>query len=230
MPDINRLQARQYSLSDAPHPEYYRITVKKESAFKDGGLNAKTHSGYISNILHSETDVGDTIQVSHPAGDFFLDIREREFSDAPVVLISVGIGLTPNISILNTMIAKQSNREISWIHGARDSRAQAFAEHIKEIVSTHSNVQSHVFLKNPARVDREGTDYQFKGRVNLNMLEKDHDLFIHDGRAQYYTCGPVDFLSDIEVALSDFGVDRARIKLEVFDTGEVPRSARVLRA
>lgn len=41
---------------------------------------------------------GDTIQISAPAGDFYLDTTK----DTPVVLISGGVGFTPLMSMLNT--------------------------------------------------------------------------------------------------------------------------------
>ena len=37
-----------------------------------------------------------TVQVSRPAGRFFLDVRD-ETDQAPVVLLSAGVGLTPMI-------------------------------------------------------------------------------------------------------------------------------------
>ena len=114
MPEIHYLQARQYSLSDAPHPDYYRISVKKERILDIDDPNAKAHPSYISNILHSEKHVGDLIEVSHPAGEFFLDTRQQNSSDIPIVLVSAGVGLTPDLSIFNTLIAQNSKRKISW--------------------------------------------------------------------------------------------------------------------
>ncbi|GIK05030.1 hypothetical protein Aspvir_009129 [Aspergillus viridinutans] len=49
--DVPRLkypQARQYSLSDAPRSDYYRISVKKESGLNPRAPGAKRHPGYVS--------------------------------------------------------------------------------------------------------------------------------------------------------------------------------------
>lgn len=86
---------------------------------------------------------------------------------------------------------------------------------------THNNVQSHVFSKDPGKDDREGVDYQFKGRMTLNKLDTDHDLFIHDPETEYYICGPEKFMSDMAGVLNGWGVDRERIKMEVFGTGDI---------
>jgi nitric oxide dioxygenase len=106
VPDLHYLQARQYSLSDKPTPDHYRITVKKEPALDIENPKAKSHPGYISNILHDEKNIGDLIQVSHPAGEFYLNTREETDTNAPIVLISAGVGLTPDLSILSTLLSK----------------------------------------------------------------------------------------------------------------------------
>lgn len=224
VPDIHYLQARQYSLSDAPHSDYYRVTVKKEHALDIDDPDAKAHPGYISNILHSEKNLGDMVEVSHPAGDFFLDTRQKDSSDAPIVLISAGVGLTPDLSILNTLIAKDSKRRISWVHASRNSRVQAFRDHIKNTANTHGNVQSHVFIKEPRESDVEGNDYQFTGRMNLNRLNAVEDLFIHNPKAEYYICGPVGFMADMTRYLEKQGIEGGRIKTEFFGTGEIPKA------
>ena len=219
VPGIHFLQARQYSLSDAAHPTHYRISIKKEKYLNIG--NAKAHPGYISNIFHDEKSVGDSVEVSHPAGEFFLDTRQEDSSNVPIVLISAGVGLTPNLSILNTLTAKQSQRRISWVHASRNSRVQAFRDHIKKISSTHDNVQTHVFLKEPGENDVKGVDYDFAGRMSLNKLDADRDLFIQDLSAQYYICGPVKFMTDMARYLEGQGIGPERIKTEVFGTGEI---------
>ena len=222
VPDLHHLQARQYSLSDAPNRDCYRISVKKESALNLKHSDAKAHPGYISNVLHSEMNVGDLIQVSHPAGEFFLDTQNEKTQNGPVVLISAGVGLTPDLSILNTLISKDTKRKISWVHASRDSQVQAFKSHIQKTVKSHDNVQSHVFNKNPGKDDQEGVDYQFKGRMSLNKLHTDHDLFVNDASTEYYICGPEKFMTDMSSVLSGWGVGRERIKMEVFGAGELP--------
>lgn len=89
---------RQYSLSDAPGKEYYRISVKKEKG-------VDTPDGKVSNYLHDHVEEGDMLPVSAPAGDFVLNMD----STLPVVLISGGVGITPMMSMLNTLIEKTQN-------------------------------------------------------------------------------------------------------------------------
>ena len=84
-------------------------------------------------------------------------------------------------------------------------------------------MQSHVFIKEPEQNDVEAFDYQFTGRMSLNKLDADHDLFIHDSRTEYYICGPEKFMADMGKYLDGQGVEGSRIKMEIFGTGEISR-------
>lgn len=88
VPRLGYKQSRQYSLSDAPHADWYRISVKKEEDLDLEHPEIHKHPGLISNILHDERQMGDIIEVSHPAGEFFLD-TEGDLG-CPIVLLSAG--------------------------------------------------------------------------------------------------------------------------------------------
>ncbi|KAL9125705.1 MAG: hypothetical protein Q9217_005134 [Psora testacea] len=224
VPELGILQARQYSLSDAPNPNYYRISVKKEKGVDPFDPGAAANPGYISNILHETKQVGDVLQVSHPAGEFFLDVRNPEEKKVPVILISAGVGLTPLLSIINTLVAEDSEQPVTWIHATRSSSVHAFRRDIRTLAEYRRNVRAHVFIKNPK--DDEvvpGDDYQYKGRMNLDKLDR-QDLLLDRNDAKYFICGPERFMADMEKKLRDLGVDMERIKLELFGTGSTPQA------
>ncbi|KAK9452551.1 globin-like protein [Dipodascopsis uninucleata] len=217
VPEIGHLQARQYSLSDKPSPDYYRISVRREPAVDDG---TKKVYGYVSNILHDSVNEGDVLDVSCPAGDFVL----LESSDAPknsLVFISAGIGLTPFMSMVNDLVLESSisRRQIHFIHCAHDAASRAFADHMRALQSPL--VQVTLFNSSVGDSDVQGKDYDFKGRLDLKKLDKTKDLHLSDEGTQYYICGPGRFMSDTSKVLGDFGVDSDKIKMEVFNTGSV---------
>ena len=104
---------RHYSLSDAPGKDYYRISVKREE------------QGVVSNYLHNEVNEGSIIPVSAPAGFFVLEEKKT-----PVVLISGGVGLTPMVNMLNTIAHQQPKREVTFIHGALNSKVHALKDEV----------------------------------------------------------------------------------------------------
>ncbi|KAH7092921.1 globin-like protein [Paraphoma chrysanthemicola] len=214
-------QARQYSLSDAPGKDYLRISVKKEPGLEIGEPKHLTHAGYISNLLHETKKVGDVVRVSHPFGDFFFDENEGE-KDAPIVLISAGVGLTCLTSVLNTLVEKKSSRPVSWIHGARNTDTRAFKKHIDKLAKENENVHALYFSSEPKQGEIEGQDYHIKGRIDLEKIDKSI-LFADNEKTQYFVCGPTQFMLDVEEKLKSYGVPAARVKMELFGTGGVPR-------
>lgn len=222
VPELKYLQPRQYSLSDAPRDDYYRISVRRDDGLNLEAPGIEAHPGYISNILHRTKNEGDVLQVSHPHGEFFLEVDDK--ASSPVVLISAGVGQTPLLSILNTLVAHGSTRPISWVHGVRKVSEQAFASHVNGIAARHSNVHTTVFVKSPSETDVPKVHYTHAGRLDLAKLDMDGDLFLTDKSAVYYVCGPGGFMVAVEQALLALGVDASRIKLELFGTGDLPRA------
>jgi nitric oxide dioxygenase len=223
VPKLNYLQPRQYSLSDKPNPGHYRISVKKEAGLPATEPEAVVHPGYISNVLHDLRNEGDVLSVSHPAGEFFFDPGVDK--DSPLVLLSAGVGLTPMISILNTLLERGSTQYISFIHGARKTSVQAFGSYIRDVVKQHDNVTASFFIGAPdAERDIEGVHYHHTGRVRLDVLDRTKDLCLNDSNAKYFICGPQGFMSAMEKQLLDSGVGQERIKMEVFGTGDMLRT------
>ena len=219
VPDLKHLQSRQYSLSDAPRTDHYRISVKREQGLDLAHPDAPAHPGYISNVLHDEKQVGDVLQVSHPAGEFFLDVAHDH---RPIVLMSAGVGLTPMLSIMKTLAERNATQTISWIHGTRNSKVQAFGKDVMDMAAQHQNIHLSVFLGHPEERDMIGKDYKFAGRMTLGKLDRERDLFLDKSDAVYYICGPESFMSDMSASLKVLGVGEERIKLELFGTGTLP--------
>lgn len=217
VPAFGYLQSRQYSLSDRPNEKYYRISVKREDAVVLPEVNTLVEAGVISNTLHDSKTEGDIVQVSPPQGEFFLDLQKNV--DSPVVLISAGVGLTPMVSILNTLVERRSTRPVSYIHAARSKEVDAFHAHVQEIASSQSNIKSWVFVKNLPADDYGHPVKDLAGRMDLSKV-KDDALHLDDSSTVYFICGPGGFMNDMSKTLQTFGVSEDKIKLEVFGTGE----------
>ena len=219
VPTLHYNQARQYSLSDKPYPDHYRISVKKEPGLDVNDPEGHKHPGYVSSVLHDAKSIGDHVQLSKPRGEFYLDMSSQ--SRNPLVLISAGVGVTPLMSILDTVLTEQPSRQIRWIHGARTVQDMAFAAHVRDQAQSHTTLRHVLFVKNVTKSDRPGSDYHHTGRVDLKICDKEQDLVLSDTSALYYICGPPSFMSAMRQGLQGYGVEGSRIKLEVFGTGDV---------
>ncbi|WP_067730501.1 NO-inducible flavohemoprotein [Oceanobacillus damuensis] len=193
---------RQYSLSCAPGEDYYRISVKRE----DGNLDYP--KGIVSSFLHETLDEGSILPISAPAGDFFLDQNDSR----PLVLISGGVGLTPLMSMLETTIKEQPEREVIYIHAAKSGNFHAMKEHIAEIVAQHSNIKSYTVYDHPT----EGEQYDKKGHIDREWLS----TIIPTSDAAFYFCGPKGFMRAAYQNLKQLNVADHDLHFEIFGPSE----------
>ena len=203
IPQEEYIQLRQYSLSDKPGRDYFRISVKREDPVGEG-----YPKGVVSNDLHKFFNEGDMIPVSAPAGDFYLDMD----SDQTVVLISGGVGLTPMMSMLNSIAEDQPDRKVCYIHAARNSKVHAFKSYVEDLGSTKPNVKSYVIYENPTEEDRSAKNYDKEGYITLEWLQS----ILPSKEAQYYFCGPTPFMRAVNDALKEWGVPAEDIHYEFF--------------
>jgi len=175
---------RNYSMSGPPGAGYYRISVKREP------------DGVASGYLHTRLAVGDELDIGAPRGTFILGD-----SDAPVLLISAGIGATPVLAMLHALVLERSAREIWWLHGARSPRDQSFATEASTLLASLPNVHVHVYYS------RGHT-----GRLTPEALAE-LDL---PGNAEAYLCGPAPFMDEISGGLAALGIEAAHIHTEPF--------------
>ncbi|PSR77318.1 globin-like protein [Coniella lustricola] len=213
-PQLGHLQSRQYSLSSWTSDEkartQYRISVKKEHD------DAAGVDGLVSNLLHESYKEGDVVELSHPHGEFHLNPKNVSKEGVPAVLISAGVGATPMMAIFHALAdAGAVQRPVSWIHTSRSKATQPFAEEVVALAeSIKDRAAVHVHL-------REGVGSEGKPRLDIAALDHEKTLFVKDGRAEYFICGPEQFMLDIRGKLADLGVDKSRVLMELFATGDV---------
>jgi nitric oxide dioxygenase len=201
VPMLGLQQIRQYSLSDAPNGRSYRISVKRE------GGNDVMRAGHVSTLLHDHIKEGGVIKVAPPFGNFYVDVN----ATTPVVLISGGVGLTPMVSMLNRVM-QSPGRDVVFIHGARNSAVHAMRDHLRQTVQQHPNFKTFIFYDEPLPGDKQGTDYDFQGLVDVNLIANAVML----PEADYYICGPIPFMRMQHDALVAEGIEEERIHYEVF--------------
>jgi nitric oxide dioxygenase len=199
--ELSLRQLRQYSLSDSPSKDYWRISVKREAA------TAAQPAGMVSGLMH-EVQEGDTLWVGPPCGDFVMD----EQSQAPLVLISAGVGITPMMSMLHSSLGAAPARRVSFLHAARNGRHHSLRSELADLNNQHAALDTHICYENPDLEDQAGSDFDQAGLLQLAPLA--NDLLPQDG--QYYLCGPSPFMQMQRKALIARGIPAEQIRHEVF--------------
>jgi MOSC domain-containing protein YiiM/ferredoxin-NADP reductase len=186
---------RSYSLSDEPRDDRYRVSIKREI---DGAAGA---------YIETEVRVGDVLDASAPRGSFTL----RQ-GDGPVVLLSVGVGATPVLAMLHALAAGASPRAVWWIYGARHGGEHPFAAETRALLKALSGGHSHIRYSAPRPEDRLGVDFDASGRLDMLAIEE----FGVPREADFYLCGPTDFMNGLAGELGKWGVAANRIHTEIF--------------
>ncbi|WAH38159.1 NO-inducible flavohemoprotein [Alicyclobacillus dauci] len=201
IPGQSYTHRRQYSLSDAPGKPYYRISVKREDA--RGNLPA----GVVSNHLHETIQEGDILQVSAPSGDFVLDMNTK----SPIVFLSGGVGMTPLMSMANTLMERRPAHSVTYVHAALNGRVHAFKSDLTEMAKRHPAFRHYVVYERPSNEDRSHAHFAKDGFIDLDWLQT-----ISTQDAEFYFCGPTPFMKAIYKALKQWGVEDTHIHYEFF--------------
>ena len=202
--DDGKVLKRTYSLSAAPSTQsYYRISVKKQKP-----------DGKASSFLHNHFQVGDSLTVGQPAGDF---VRATPEKGRTTVLLSSGIGVTPILSMLHEVAGDENtdNNEVVWLQGARNGRHHALQQEVDSMLqrssdSNDSSIKSRIFYSQP---DPKDDRHDVTGRITPDEVGR----LVPDWKeAVYYMCGPAAFLADLESGLEVMGVSPKNIHFETF--------------
>lgn len=197
--EFENQEIRQYSLSSAPNDDSYRISVKREN------------KGRVSNYLHRSLEVGDKVQLTAPAGDFFLQVEPT----TPVTLISAGVGLTPTLSMLNVLTEHKAS--VHWLHAAENGEQHAFKDHVNTLANQHQHISENTWYRQPLATDRPAEDFDYEGLIDLTKLQAQ----LTAPAMHFYFCGPVGFMQHVARQLIVMGVTEDRIHYECFGPHKV---------
>jgi uncharacterized protein len=216
IPGQKNKTVRCYSLSDGPRPEFYRVSIKRQGPPPD---KEGVQPGLVSNYFHAQLKEGDIVDVKAPGGHFFLDPTET----SGVVLIGGGIGVTPMLAMLNTLVAMRSTREVHFFYGVRNRAEHAMKDHLAKIATENPNVHLHVCYSKPDEGHKEGQDYQHAGRVSVELFKQ----ILPSNNYDFYICGPGPLMESLTTGLSEWGVPDKNVHFETFGPSSVKKVAEV---
>ena len=200
---------RNYSLSDLPSADRYRLSVKLEQ------------NGAASTYLHNQVRLGDLLDVAAPRGNFTLQPGAK-----PVVLLSAGVGATPVLAMLHSLAREISPREVWWLFGARNGDEHPFAKESYDLIKALPHGRRFIAYTRPRSGDRLGLHFNYVGQITVKVLEK----LGTPSDADFYLCGPAGFLRDLREGLVAWGISDDRVHTEIFGPGKPMRPGVVDRS
>ncbi|CAK9887546.1 MULTISPECIES: NO-inducible flavohemoprotein [Pseudomonas] len=184
-------QRRNYSLSALSDAGQYRISVKREAG------------GKVSNYLHEQFAVGDSINLFPPSGEFTLSESAK-----PLVLISGGVGITPTLPMLEA--ALESGRLVHFIHCARNGAVHAFRDWVDELAARHPQLKRFYCYAEDDGVSQPADAVGLLSADQLGQwLPQERDV-------DAYFLGPKAFMASIKRHLKGLGVPEQQSRYEFF--------------
>lgn len=209
------LLTRAYSLTGAaevPSRRGYSIAVRHQQGRTPQGDPIE---GRMSSLLHRSIKIGDIVDLSSPSGSFVLP----RFSMQPLVMIAGGIGITPFISLLESISGIESAPEVWLYYANQNSEMHAFRKRIGEIAALLPNLRVVNHYNMPLPGDKIGIDFDSTALVGAETIEP--SLIVR--RARFYMCGPEPMMNSVRNGLIKLGVPKFDIFSEVFRSpSEVP--------
>ncbi|MFF9218262.1 1,2-phenylacetyl-CoA epoxidase subunit PaaE [Streptomyces viridosporus] len=172
--------------------------------------------GAFSTYALKEIGVGDELEVMTPAGRFTLRPAPGRYA-----AIVGGSGITPVLSIVSTLLAREPRARFCLIRSDRTSASTMFLEEVADLKDRHperlqlvtvlSREEQRAGLPS-GRLDRERLTGLLPALLPVDQV---------DG---WFLCGPYGLVEGAERALRGLGVARSRIHQEIFhvDTGTAP--------
>lgn len=198
LPNEELEKSRQYSLSQYPASNEYRISVRHI----EGGL--------ISTYVHKHLKAGDSIRVACPTGQFVYD-DSHESDD--VVLFAGGIGITPLIPIID--LALKRKRKVSLIYSNKTVNSRPFGDWFRDLKKIYGDkFQLKEFLLRP-----QDNSTLIDEAFNRRLEEKDFDFISKN--IDVYMLGPVPYMKFVKENLVKRGLEDSNIKSEFFGPYEV---------
>ncbi len=176
----------------------------------------KVQGGKFSNWVNRELKAGDTIQVFPPQGRFFVPLDPA--SRRHYVGIAGGSGITPILSILKTVLAREPNSRFTLIYGNRRVMSTMFKDELEDLKNQYmGRFAIHAVFSDEA-VDSP---------LLAGMLNRDkfadflRALIPAQTISEAFICGPYQVNDEAEAALLAAGVAPERIHVERFGTPEM---------
>ncbi|MEM6343409.1 MAG: ferredoxin--NADP reductase [Bacteroidota bacterium] len=207
-------ERRAYSLASAPHQATsLRVTIKR------------VPGGKVSNHLRDHYKAGDELAVLPPMGSFtFVPNPEvsREY-----VFIGAGSGITPLMSMLQTVLEGELRSKVTLWYGNRTEADIVFRQELAFLREAFGDRLNIRYILSRADDSWPG----FRGRLDEERLfDWISELFMAgELRKRYYLCGPAGMMEAAEKALIKQAVNPDDIYQEYY-SAPLPSEEEIARS
>src|SRR3954466_5624461 len=200
---------RSYSICSPPSSGRLRIAIKRI----EGGV----FSGHALEQLR----VGDVLDVMRPAGRF--GVRLDPAHAKHYAAIVAGSGITPVLSILESVLETEPGSRFTLVYGNRDAGSVMFLDDLADDKDRYPDRLHLVHI-----LSREARDAELlTGRIDAAQLHRLLATIVRlDDVDEWLLCGPFELVEQVRTELVDRGVPNRNIHLELFHVEGEPLPVR----
>lgn len=170
-----RRYIRPYSFSSCPNVDsFLEVTVKRVA------------NGLVSNHINDMINVGDSVEVMPPMGDFIFEAND---AITDVYFWGVGSGITPLISIIKHILSTTASINVHLNYGNKNHETTIFKDQIEALKTQYPERLTIRHFHTKLVLDA-GNPYLIQGRIDQDKALSILDSELDPKHCAHYICGP----------------------------------------
>jgi ring-1,2-phenylacetyl-CoA epoxidase subunit PaaE len=196
---------RPYSLCAAPSDGEWRVCIKQDG---NGGFSA---------FANEQLEVGDTLDVMGKAmGRFYAPIEPEKAKT--YVMLAGGSGITPVLSNVREILAREPKSQITLFYGNRTRRDIIFREFFNDLKNQHMTRVQVFHVLSDEVPDVPLLEGMMTREKVAELISK---LTLPETVDYFFICGPQPMMDGAKAALEELGIEKDAIKMESFGSRPV---------
>lgn len=190
--EVNGIRtSRPYSISSPPDSAaYYDITIRRVA------------DGFVSNYLLDGAAIGNSLQISAPAGNFY---RNPIVHGSRLVFIAGGSGITPFKSMVQHAVNTGAELDMVLIYGSKNTKDIIFHEYFQTIARKYS------FFRYVTVIEEGQGSYN--GFITSKIIKE----AVGDSTYKtFFLCGPQAMYQHVLKELQPFALKPKQTKVEMY--------------
>jgi len=191
---------RNYSICSSPYDNELRIAVKLVPA------------GRFSSFANQTLKKGDVLEVLPPTGKFYTVLDPGNTKN--YVAFAAGSGITPILSIIKTTLKTEAGSTFLLVYGNKQRKSILFREELEALKNIYLDRFQIIHI-----LSRERTESVLHaGRIDTEKCVLISDKIVNLSTIdEFFICGPAAMIDTVKEFLSDKGIDRKKIHVELFN-------------
>ena len=192
---------RAYSISSPPSSGKLTVGIKKMP------------KGSFSVHANENIKVGDVLEVMPPEGRF---VFEQNGGPKNIVAFAAGSGITPIMSIAQTVLESNSDNTFVLVFGNQTPAETMYLGEVHQLQSKYTNrfFVQYVY----SRSQEEGCLFGRIENSTVNFVIK--NKFKETNFDAFYLCGPEEMINTVSNSLKNNGVSKDKILFELFTSAD----------